>query len=190
MDRATRSAIVTYSGVAFDPVAPDPALIDIGDVAHALSNVCRYTGHVRTFYSVAQHSVLVARDLERRDLGHWALWGLLHDASEAYIADLAAPIKEYSGLGDEYRKLEAVVMAAVAQRFDLPAEMPDEVKDSDIIVAMAEVRDLMPASPLWEEWYTEGAYPYPIDPWRPATAKRHFLYDYERLKSVDESASD
>jgi len=78
------------------------------DMAHALSQTCRYTGHYREFYSVAQHSVHVAQELiAAGNSPEYCLWGLMHDASEAYLADLAAPVKRFI---DGYRKLEENLM--------------------------------------------------------------------------------
>jgi hypothetical protein len=82
--------IQTYSGRQFWPLDPRVEDVHLEDIAHALSNVCRYTGHVREFYSVAEHSVHVSWSCEPED----ALWGLLHDASEAYLADMARPVKQ------------------------------------------------------------------------------------------------
>ena len=78
------SWIQTFQGKAFDPFAPRPADISHFDIAHALSNICRFTGHTNTFYSVAQHSVQVALLVPRP----MQLAALLHDASEAYLCDI------------------------------------------------------------------------------------------------------
>src|SRR5271165_7548492 len=83
--------IQTYTGRVMYPLDPRPEEINIIDIAHALSNLCRFTGHVRTFYSVAEHSVRVSQHCDPKD----ALWGLLHDASEAYLADMSRPMKRY-----------------------------------------------------------------------------------------------
>ena len=79
---------------------PLPDEIDIEDIAHGLSHVCRFAGHVPLYYSVAQHSLLVSELLDERT----AMWGLLHDASEAYLHDLTRPLKR--------------VMAATAESTD------------------------------------------------------------------------
>ena len=89
------SCIRTYTGIMFDPLAPDPDLIDLVDIAHALSLLCRANGHFRTFYSVAQHSVNCMEEARAR--GHSRrvqLACLLHDASEAYLSDVTRPVKQ------------------------------------------------------------------------------------------------
>ena len=90
--------MVTYTGKEFYPLDPNPADIDIKDIAHALSNCCRFAGHIKSFYSVAQHSVIVSELCEPEN----ALAGLLHDASEAYLSDIARPVK-YTEQMEGYR---------------------------------------------------------------------------------------
>ena len=88
-------------------------------MAHSLSQICRFLGHTDGFYSVAQHSVLVSEHVPHED----ALWGLLHDASEAYLCDLPAPIKRDPEMSI-YRIAEDRLMLAVCERYGLPPEMP------------------------------------------------------------------
>jgi 5'-deoxynucleotidase YfbR-like HD superfamily hydrolase len=83
------SWIQTYQGGCFEPFNPHPDQIHIRDIAHALALTCRFTGHCLDFYSVAQHSVMVSQIVSHKH----ALAGLLHDASEAYLTDVASPIK-------------------------------------------------------------------------------------------------
>lgn len=83
------SFIVTYTGRKVYPLDLKVEDICLEDIAHALSNKCRFTGHTSKFYSVAEHSVLVARQVK----GFTKLWGLLHDAAEAYLPDIATRIK-------------------------------------------------------------------------------------------------
>lgn len=138
----------TYIGVQFWPLDPRPVDINLFDIAHALSNQCRFAGHVTEFYSVAQHSVLVAGIVPSEH----AAWALLHDAAEAYLVDLPRPIKRYSTIGTEYREVESRLMAAICKRFGLPVEEPAEVKAADDIALMTEKRDLMPNCPAkWRE---------------------------------------
>ncbi|MGL5787527.1 MAG: phosphohydrolase [Bacteroidales bacterium] len=89
------SYITTFTGVHFDPVNPDPELIHLEDIAHALSLLCRANGHTRFFYSVAQHSLCCCKEASLRRLSVRIQLGcLLHDASEAYLSDMPRPIKE------------------------------------------------------------------------------------------------
>ena len=89
------SQIMTRSHKMFDPLRPEPALIDIRDIAHALSMLCRANGHFKSFYSVCQHSINCAREAAARGYSRRVQLGcLLHDASEAYLSDVTRPVKE------------------------------------------------------------------------------------------------
>ena len=89
------SYITTFTGKRFDPVRPDENLIDIADIAHALSLLCRANGHIAFFYSVAQHSIACAREAMARNASREIVLGaLLHDASEAYLSDVTRPVKK------------------------------------------------------------------------------------------------
>lgn len=88
------SAIHTFTGKKIDPCHPAPDALCIEDVAHALSLVCRAGGHFPQFYSVCQHSVACAGEAKARGMsGRVQLLCLLHDASEAYLADITRPVK-------------------------------------------------------------------------------------------------
>ena len=105
------SQIATYTGKMFDPLDPDPALIDIRDIAHALSLLCRANGHFPTFYSVAQHSLACCREARERGLSkRLQLACLLHDASEAYLSDVTRPVKAAMPM---YLELEAPLQETV-----------------------------------------------------------------------------
>lgn len=129
--------MLTNSGQVFWPMDPRSEDVDIIDIAHALSHLCRYGGHTDRFYSVAQHSLLVSHAVEKQH----ALWGLLHDASEAYIADIIRPLKVHM---PDYYEIERGVMNAVCDRFGLPHEMPQNVKDIDNGIIYDEKKFLMP----------------------------------------------
>ena len=171
--------IQTASGRRFPLLAPSPEDVAIEDIAHALANVCRFAGHVREFYSVAQHSVLVSYRVPRED----ALAALLHDAAEAYVGDVTRPLKPLlPGSGG----IEVRIMAAILRRFDLPTEIPPSVHAADLQMLATERRDLLTEATDGEPWpCLAGVEPLPelIAPWAPAAAKRMFLYRFYLLKA-------
>jgi hypothetical protein len=121
----------------------EPTALTIDEIAHALSHICRFTGNCRTFYSVLQHSLLVSYLVDPR----YALWGLLHDAVEAVIGDMASPLKK---LNPDYKVIENRCEAVILGAFGLHGDMPFEVKQADLIALRTEQRDLMPTnSTLW-----------------------------------------
>lgn len=176
--------ILTFTGVEFYPLAPRSQDIRIEDIAHALSMQCRYAGHVSRFYSVAEHSIRVS------DLcpAKWKLWGLLHDASEAYLIDLPRPIKRYSVIGTQYREAENALMLAICERFGLPWPAPEPVERADKAMVWIESRDLMPPHPHWEQWRafaTERERRRRINrTLRPKRAEMTFLRVYRDLSGV------
>lgn len=107
--------IETHKGIRINPLDPKPELFDIEDIAHSLSMQCRFNGHCSRFYSVAEHSVATAQCLKSwgRD-GIFALWGLLHDGSEAYMGDLPRPLKRQLAA---YLEHEAVLQAMIFAKF-------------------------------------------------------------------------
>lgn len=165
----------TATGRAFWPVDPRPDEVEIEDIAHALANMCRFAGHCREFYSVAQHSVLVARALPPAA----RLWGLLHDASEAYIVDVPRPLKPYL---PGYREAEDNVMEAIVERFGLTPAMPEEVKRIDNAILADEAAQIMLKPP--RDWHLpEPPLGIRIDPWSPQTARRLFLEEFANCQS-------
>ena len=141
----------TASARKFWPLDPHPEDIDISDIAHALSLICRFGGHCREFYSVAEHCVhvsLVAARLAREagadaeESRAVALAGLLHDASEAYLGDMIRPLKHQPEMA-AYRAAEVAVAQAIAERFGLPWPMHPEVKQADEVLLATEARDIM-----------------------------------------------
>src|ERR1017187_4953916 len=119
-------SITTFSGIRFWPLLPNPADIRIEDIAHALSNQCRFGGQAREFYSVAEHCVRVSQLCRPED----ALWGLLHDASEAYLSDVPAPMKELPEF-EAYRAAERSLQRVIAVRFGLAPEQATSVSQAD-----------------------------------------------------------
>lgn len=126
----------THSGRQFFLLSPTPESIAIEDIAHALSMICRWGGHTKKFYSVAQHSVHVSY-LLTPDL---ALQGLLHDATEAYVGDVVRPLKV---LLADYDAIEALVWEAIAAKFNLPVVLDPAVKRADLLALAIERRDLV-----------------------------------------------
>ena len=180
--------IQTFTGRAVFPLDPREEDIDILDIAHALSLQCRFSGHVREFYSVAEHSVRVAKlvaDLDGTFLpgASDALWALLHDASEAYLVDVPRPIKRAVGM-EAYREAERGLQRVICRRFGLPEEEPVAVRLADQTLLSTEARDLMPPNEeYWGQWRAD----FPplerrIEPWSSYSAKLSFLQWWERLK--------
>jgi hypothetical protein len=130
----------TFSGREFWPLDAHPDEVHIEDIAHALAHQCRYGGHVLRFYSVAEHSVRIARWLRPRYGRRVALWGLMHDAAEAYVADVPRPLKQHLA---GYKDAEAGVMAAICKRYGLPPDMPHEVHEADERILADEIRQNM-----------------------------------------------
>jgi len=170
--------ILTHSGISFNLMNPDPDLIEIEDIAHALAHICRFTGHTRVFYSVAEHSVRTSLcDCIPKE---HALEALLHDAAEAYIGDVSSPLKAQL---HEYRNIEFRLDQAIRQRFGLPPQHAPCVKQADLTMLAIEKRDLMPAS--MDDWaLITGITPIgePIyDPLPPHIARWYFLDHFETL---------
>ena len=176
--------IQTVSGRRFNPFEPDPNEIDIGDIARALSHQCRFGGNCRTFYSVAQHSCLVADLLDEGngDLDA-VLWALLHDASEAYLVDLPHPLKHRSPLGALYAEVEDRLQAAILRRFGLPSQPPGRLKQVDRGLLAMERRALQDDVWHWPE--LDGVEPLElvIEPWLPDRARDEFLARFERIQA-------
>jgi hypothetical protein len=105
--------IQTYTGKKFYLTDPTPDMVCLEDIAHALSMQCRFAGHTKQFYSVAQHSILVANLITEDEL---KIYGLLHDASETYLVDIPKPLKQ---LIPKYKSLEIRAMKAIAAKFNL-----------------------------------------------------------------------
>jgi hypothetical protein len=170
--------INTYTGRKMWPLDPLPEDLDIRDIAHALALQCRFTGHVRQFYSVAQHCVEVANRVPEEH----KLWALLHDASEAYLTDLARPVKHQAEM-QPYRDAEKKLMEAVCLRFELPLKQPECVTAADHVMLITEAKSLLKMHPDWlVDWKHLGdASLIPIDPWNPYRSEYEFLWHFERL---------
>lgn len=168
----------THSGKQFWPGDPRASDVDIGDIAHALSQICRFNGHSKLFYSVAEHSVNVCALVDDPAL---KLHALLHDAHEAYLGDLISPIKRLVEMR-AYKGIEKKCWAAVAERFDLSTVWPPEVKRADLQMLANE------AGVFWDwkivEKWELGVSPQPFKPkyLAPWAAKNAFLAEFQRWR--------
>lgn len=134
--------IQTASGIMFDPLNPKIEDIRIKDIAHALSNQCRFSGHTKRHYSVAEHSVYVSRYTR---VGN-ELAGLLHDASEAYLLDIPSPIKQAPEFLF-YRQAEKRLQDLIYKKYSVVPDWND-IHDIDVMVMLNEREQLMPWKPL------------------------------------------
>lgn len=171
-DRPQLNWMQTHSGLQFTPFDPQPEQICLEDIAHALAFNCRYNGHSKKFYSVAEHSVYVSYIVSEED----ALWGLLHDAAEAYISDLPKPFKD--GIAEHIDPHEEKILWAIAEKFGLEELYPPSVKKADWAVLVAERTQVMEH----QEHIWDSVVNFPDDPpeieiefWPPHVAKQRFI---------------
>lgn len=173
--------IQTYSGKKFQLLSPKIEDISIIDIAHALSMQCRYTGHCNSFYSIAQHSVLVSHQCN-----NYPLYGLLHDASEAYLSDISSPLKN-SGFFENYKYYESNLQKLIIQKFIGQVEtniIHKEVKNADMELLAVESYKLM--YPLHKEFKLTHLNNslitnIKITPLDPLKARDLFLNEYIKL---------
>lgn len=187
MNNKDKAYIVTYTGKQFWLLEPRLEDIDIKDIAHALAMQCRWTGHCRYHYSIAQHSYYCSvlgpenEGLER----------LLHDASEAYMGDMNRPLKHYTEAGPAYRRQEAVVQEAIYQRFGVGSIEPKSVHEADEAMLYAEKNQII--SSEFSDKLIEGNNPFAdaqgsskaanlvIERWAPEHAEAVFLTRFKEL---------
>ncbi len=171
----------TVSGRYVNPFDPQPGQLDAGDIARALANQCRFGGHSRVFYSVAQHSVLVSRLVdERGGDAEDAFAALMHDATEAYLGDMPHPLKHRSALGAAFREAEDHLEQAIRARFGIKADVP-EIKPADRALLATERRAFSAEDWHWPE--LEGVEPLDIEltAWQPDEAAKAFAERYAEL---------
>lgn len=175
----TTGWIETYTGRMVTPVDPDPITLCVTDVAHALANKCRYSGHTRRFYTVAEHSWLMAEYALAKGDRESARWALIHDAVEAYLPDVPRPLKPFLA---NWKELEANMERAVKEHFD---EYPNAaveglVHSLDTRILLTEAQVLLPSR--GQRWEIDAK---PLDTrlrcWQPSIARRNFLEAFEVL---------
>jgi len=182
------SWIQTYNALKADPLYERNCMvIDIEDIAHALSNICRFTGHVKDFYSVAQHSTFVAA----RVAPELQLAALLHDAAEAYLGDIARPLKQELSVGDvSVSEVEKELLRKIFD--DLNVRWPDdegwtEIKYYDNVALLTEADQLLKGGCIeeWDKAFPEKAEQRPLYPMYPTAAKAAFLGLYEHFRNEE-----
>ncbi|MGK5027650.1 phosphohydrolase [Janthinobacterium sp. RB2R34] len=174
----TTDYVSTFSGNRFYPLRPHIDRVAIEDIAHGLAYQCRFNGQTKTFYSIAQHSLIVA-SLVPPPL---RLAALLHDAAEAYLGDMVKPLKV---LMPEFAALEDRVTAIIAATYGIDFSDYAPIKRADLIALATEKRDLMPHSA--ERWaYLDGIAPLPgiIVAMDPGVAKQCFLQRFHELSAA------
>lgn len=182
MDKAV---IVTFSGKEFDVVTPDLDEICLEDIAHALSQTCRFTGHTEKLYSVAEHSVLCSNVADTIELQRACL---LHDAAEAYLNDIASPVKR---LLPKYEAFEEVLLLSVFRKYGLAQFDPwdDQIKYVDRWLLRSEIHQLMPQrAKAFDDIFCEAPpdeAPVSVYCWPAAYAKKMFLQRAEQLNLED-----
>lgn len=163
----TPNCIRTFSGIYMNVFEPTLEMICIEDIAHALSNQCRFGGHLPEYYSVAQHSFLCASLIgEKHELA-----ALLHDASEAYLLDIPSPIKKRLS---NYKEIEDGLMKLIAEKFCFKYPLEQPVKDIDEEVLKLEWEQLMLQQEVVKNFVC----------WSPAYAKQRFLGTFYELQAV------
>ncbi len=176
--------ITTFSGKRFDPIDPDPNpnLISIDDIAHALSLKCRFNGQCKDFYSVAQHSLLVASLLPPEQ----KLEGLMHDAAQAYISDITSPVKHRLS---DYKDAHSRLWCVIAKRFGLSDPLHPYVQHANLVALATEKRHLIMGNDQWE--MLEGIEPtddpscLDIFAWnQPYISESWFLLEFKKLTAL------
>lgn len=177
--------LMGITGKYVDPLDLKVGDVDVRDIAHHLGNQCRYSGATREFYSVGQHAVLCAREGEARGLPLDVVYTLLHhDDGEAYLQDVARPLKEDPYFGKAYRGAEKRAEPILAEALSFMYPFPAVVKEIDTILLATERRDLMPSNGRWA--VLDGVEPLAqkITAWSPKKARFHFIQTHERLANA------
>lgn len=172
--------IQTHAGGKLDYADENWTALSIEEIAHSLSNTCRYNGHCNEFYSVAEHSVWVSFLVPNEYL----LPALLHDASEAYVGDVPRPLKKF--MGQLFADLEEKAAVAVGKKFDITPDLfhCHEVKRADNAMLWYETQRLMPKNPVWNQFHDKGLDgKIKIQCLKPEDAKRLFLNRYKQIIS-------
>ena len=172
--------IQTYTGKKIDPFYPDPKQIEILDIAHALSQTCRFSGHTDLFYSVAEHCF----NLSYLVKSEFAIYGLLHDAAEAYLNDVVRPVKpfarfHYDGLILTYKEVEDALLNTIITKFIGECNFNEQIYEYDDRLTFTEGTILMPDTTCWE--LQKNPFKIYLNCWSPLVAERHYLQRFAEL---------
>ncbi len=175
--------ISLLSGARFNYNAPEESEVTIKDIAGSLGNVCRFSGHLPRFYSVAQHLVNASYIVEEQ----FAFDTLMHDTAEAFTNDLPTPLKVAFPV---FKELEVKIESAMAARFGFNYPYPKEVKLADTQMLLLEKTYVKLDNSEWA-YYNSVKYDHLFDrvdltSWRPSIARNRFLQRYEELTSGKE----
>ncbi len=171
--------IQTYTGKKFDLDNLNPDDIDIIDIAHALSNICRFNGHCNTFYSVAQHCIEVSKTV----IPEYKLQALLHDAAEAYIGDLTSPLRRMDCMTG-FNRLHNKIRDVIYSKFNINVSFEADamINAADIYMLLCEKEVLFDNQLDWGWRLPELMRVVNIKPLNSKTAKESFLSYYEKYK--------
>ncbi len=179
---ASKAWIITYTGSKFYHLNPQPEMVCIEDIAHALAQTCRWTGHTRFHYSVAQHSVYASHICAPE----FAFDTLMHDSSETYLGDMNRPLKHFTQAGPAYLLIEEKVEKVIFKKFGVRFPLSEAVKKADTQMLYAEKAQLMNVTAAtkyearkWGEDETEAD--IRIEKWTPRRAEKMFLRRFAEL---------
>lgn len=181
MTSTTKPWIETATGKAFHL---DNPVFSVIDIAHALGNQCRFTGHSKKFYSVAEHSVLVSHIMRYLNLGD-PFEGLIHDGTEAYLSDISAPWKI---LLPDYKAMESKLDIALRVNYGIPHSITEGCKVADWLALFIEARELIPSKGA--DWFAPPGIKeqaakltnFQIHGWAPEIAGAQFLHEFVTLR--------
>lgn len=145
------ASIETYTGILFDILNPRIEDIRIEDIAHAGSQLCRFTGHTKHHYSIAQHELIGSYLVPEEN----ALEFLLHDAAESYVNDMSRPLKYLTECGKHYRPVEDQIQGLIRLKYNLPEIQSPIIHDIDNGMLLAEKQQLM-GTAIWSEQETKS----------------------------------
>lgn len=181
----TTDWIETYTNKRFYPLEPDMELICIEDIAHALAHICRFNGHTKRFYSVGEHSLSCLGLARRMGLSYTdRLAALMHDASEAYLADIPRPIKRAM---HAYSAWEHTLQQMICRKWEIPYPFPDVIHKIDDIMLATERRDLFISPNHWPSLTADPSYDINVESgygMEPAIVKDTFINEFYNLRKV------